>query len=594
MKNIKIRIQILLGFMGTVLLAVFIGLVGIFSLGTLRDNTELLNERTHMAILSARLERNVQQQRVSYRGALAYRLMELTDNFQASVVEMNDLEQEYRSLREKLNSMHTVGESNRLLGEIDTAYTAYALGRDGFLALMKDVHADNGDIMQELEKPAVYADSLVKSVEALTDFINDITDGQAAHAAAAARYASVIMLAVIVIAITVSVCLSLYISKHISRPLSMMQDVLVQVGNTGSLCFDAVQLEDLRREGENRDEIGQSLRAFSKMLEHFLYLGKNLDAIASGDLTADIELLSQQDTMGTALKRMIEELNDVFEEIKSVSGQVYMASGEIADRALQLAQGNTEQEASVQSILQSVRNVLQQASAGASLAWDNVKNSREICAIAQNGNEKMEKLSAAVADMRGASYATEEVVKSIDEIAFSINLLALNAAVEAAHAGVHGKGFSIVAEEIRILAGRSAKAAQEAAALISANLQKSDMGLDVSKQASHELQKIVTGVAQTAEELTTMAEQSEEARVSAEHVNQQMAQVAQVMEMNGIASEHNAATSKEMNGLANSLEGDIARFQLKNQHQQRGVQVKRGIPQYTPKTDTPANNFTGI
>ena len=563
MKNIKMRMKLMISFMIIVMLAVVIGGVGVLSLNTLKDDTQLLSSRTDTVITSARIGRNIQQQRAAYRGAAAFKLLDLKDSFYASVDEVKALENEYFSLYSKLYSLLVTNESKRLLNEIDRAYGSYAEARDGFIALMRNDNMRDEDMLRELEKPAMYADNLVKNVTVLTDFINDLTDKQAVQAAVDAKLAAVVMLAIIAAAVVASLFLSIYISRNISKPLSMMQDAIVRVGHTGSLYFTSAQLAAMKEEGKNKDEIGQSFCAFNKLLERLLYIGHNLNAVANGDLTAHIELLSENDEMGIALTSMIDGLNDIFKEIRSVSGQVLAASSEIAEGAQQLAFGNSEQEASVDSILSSVGDMSKQAELGFTLARKSVENSNAICAIAQNGSEKMKSLSNAVQEMRGASYAIDAVVKIIDEIAFNINLLALNAAVEAAHAGSHGEGFAIVADEIRKLASKSAKAVNETALLISTSIKKSDDGILASREAADALEEIVVGVEETAKVLATIAEQSEYTKTFAGQVDQEMQQVARVVRDNSETSEKNAATSEEMNCQANALDCFVERFELK-------------------------------
>ena len=438
---------------------------------------------------------------------------------------------------------------------------AVVIGVVGVVSLytLKD-NMTNDDMLQELKNPAIYTDTLVENVVILTDFFNEITDKQAAQAATDAHFATILMFVVLVAAVAASVFLCVYIANRICRPLSMMQDMLVQVGDTGSLNFRTEQLAALREEGKNRDEMGRSIRAFSKMLERFVYIGKNLNAVADGNLMAHIELLSEQDEMGNALKSTIGKLNDVFTDIKNVSGQMLAVSNEMEEGARQLAHGSFEQKASVDNVLLSVHDMACQADVGVDLARSSVQDSHAIYAIAQSGSEKMKSLSSAVWEMRSASYAFDDVAKIIDEISFSINILALNAAIQAAHAG--SNGFSVIADEIRQLASKSAEAARKTAVMVSSNIQKADMGILISQEASDALQEIVAGVEHTTETLTTLAEQSECSRASAEQVNQEMQRLAQAAQTNSDTSEKNAATSEEASRQASVLGQFIGHFQL--------------------------------
>ena len=563
MKNKKIRAKLMLGFMLTVLLAVIIGVAGMVSIFELRNNITLLNERTSSAILSERLARNVQQQRSAYRGAATYGILDMSKENLAALDDLHILEREYVLLREKLEASLKTSRGKQLLYEIDLAYIPYADSRERLLAVLKDANTSGEDIIREINKPVAHANKFVEKVAKLTDFINDITDEQALQALEDVRLAAIVMITVIVAAVSIAAILSFYIAGRISKPLSIMQKVLVQVGDTGNMDFPYKQLEELRIEGENQDEIGQSLNAFSKLMERFLYIGDNLNAVAEGDLTAEIKLLSENDTMGNSLKSMIDRLNNMFVEINSVATLVSMASYDVANGAHSLTHCNAEQAAAIDSTTLTVCDIAQQAEASESIANNAAKSAQDIHKIAWAGRNKMDSLLAAVEEMKDASYSIENVLKLIDEIAFNINILSLNAAVEAAHAGTGGKGFAIVADEVRRLAVRSAEAAQETAQLIAVNIEKSNMGMAVSRQTADNFKLIVSGVEDTTEMLDIISQQSKDAKEATKQVTVAMNQVSHVVNQNSETGEKSAAASEELSIQAQMLKQLIAHFKLK-------------------------------
>ncbi len=102
---------------------------------------------------------------------------------------------------------------------------------------------------------------------------------------------------------------------------------------------------------------------------------------------------------------------------------------------------------------------------------------------AQRGVESMNRMSSAINKIKTSSDSTSKIVKTIDEIAFQTNLLALNAAVEAARAGDAGKGFAVMAEEVRNLAMRSAEAAKNTASLIEETVKNSENGVAINEES---------------------------------------------------------------------------------------------------------------
>ena len=564
MKNIKIRMKLLLGFMITVLLAVIIGIVGVASILGLRNNTMLLNERTSTAIISERLARNVQQQRAIYRGAAFYSMLEMEEEYKNALAELTMADSDYKSLRTALEASLKTNKGRQLLEEIDIAYASYAEGRKNFLELVELSETESDGITAAVNKPAFYANRLVESVANLTDFINDITDEQAAAAANDARLASIVMVSVLIAAVSIAIILSIYTANRISRPLLVMQRALAQVGGSGNLSFPREQLEELRRGGESRDEVGQSLSAFSKLMERLLYIDEELGTVASGDLTSEIELLSSNDAMGNSLKEMLERLNIMFSEINGFVTQVSSASNEVAIGAARLNHYNTEQRASLEKTTELVYDIAQQADTSESLANSAAKSAQDIRTIAQEGRRKMNTLVATVEEMKDASYSIKNVISIIDEIAFNINLLALNAAVEAAHAGSNGRGFAVVADEVRRLAAKSAEAAKASSLLIAANIEKSNMGRAVSQQTADTLKLIISGVEDGTEMFGVIAQQSQDVRAATEQVTIAMKAVNEAVKQNSIISDKSAAASEALSVQTLVLKQMMTQFKLRD------------------------------
>jgi methyl-accepting chemotaxis protein len=205
------------------------------------------------------------------------------------------------------------------------------------------------------------------------------------------------------------------------------------------------------------------------------------------------------------------------------------------------------------------------------------------------GNEKMRSMMSAVQDINDASKSIEKVINAIDGIAFQTNILALNAAVEAARAGQHGKGFAVVADEVRNLAVKSADAAKETSALISANIEKAEMGLAISTDTAQSLQKIVEGIEGTSAALQTMTDQASNIRTATMQVNSAIDQVAQVVQQNSATSEESAAASEEMSSQAQVLKDMVARFKLKNTS--RGMSVQHPASQYGSYGNNPSYDY---
>ncbi len=169
----------------------------------------------------------------------------------------------------------------------------------------------------------------------------------------------------------------------------------------------------------------------------------------------------------------------------------------------------------------------------------------------------MDRLSAAIEEIKRSSDATSKIVKTIDEIAFQTNLLALNAAVEAARAGDAGKGFAVVAEEVRNLAQRASEAARNTAALIEGSVKNADQGVGVASETGKALNEITASVEKVSKLVSEIAAASKEQAQGIEQVATAVAQMNQVTQANAANSEESASASQELNAQVEEVNSMI-------------------------------------
>src|SRR5262249_17725225 len=173
-----------------------------------------------------------------------------------------------------------------------------------------------------------------------------------------------------------------------------------------------------------------------------------------GDLTVQPKPLSDKDTLGLALDRMVKRLRTVVTDAISAAESVSSGSQEMSASSEQLSQGATEQAASTEEASASMEEM-------ASNIKQNPDNASQTEKMARQSAKDAEASGEAVGRAVIAMRTIAEKIGIVQEIARQTDLLALNAAVEAARAGEHGKGFAVVASEVRKLAERSQTAAAE-------------------------------------------------------------------------------------------------------------------------------------
>ncbi|MDL2295012.1 methyl-accepting chemotaxis protein, partial [Ruminococcaceae bacterium OttesenSCG-928-D13] len=269
-----------------------------------------------------------------------------------------------------------------------------------------------------------------------------------------------------------------------------------------------------------------------------------------------------EDTLGNAIAKMVDSLNQMFSEINNATGQVSTGSSQIATGAQNLAQATTEQSATVEELLASVSDIAEKTRENARRAEHAADLAGSIKQSAEQGTAQMGRMTQAVEEINAASQSISAVIKVIDDIAFQTNILALNAAVEAARAGEHGKGFAVVADEVRNLAGKSAEAAKDTGKLIADTVEKAELGAQIAQETSLSLDTIVEGINESTTVVGEIAESSEAQNLAIEEVNKGIDQVSQVVQTNSATAEESAAAAEEMSSQAAMLQSMVAQFKV--------------------------------
>lgn len=312
------------------------------------------------------------------------------------------------------------------------------------------------------------------------------------------------------------------------------------------------------------NEVGALIDAFQTMTDNLKKQAEVLGKIANGDFTVSYQPNSENDIVGNAIVRLIDDNNVAFSKIRNATEQIDTGSSQIAAASQTLAQGSSEQASAIQQITASVTDI-------ANKTKDNAKKAAEVNDIvihaksdADEGSRCMKEMIAAMQEINESSENIQKIIKVIDDIAFNTNILALNATVEAARAGEQGKGFAVVAEEVRNLAGRSAEASRQTAEMIEDSIEKVKHGSALVGDTKKALGVVSEMIDNIMELSTNISSASSEQAAAASQIDAALAQVAQVVQTNSATSEECASASEELSGQAHGLENILTRFKIKD------------------------------
>ena len=170
----------------------------------------------------------------------------------------------------------------------------------------------------------------------------------------------------------------------------------------------------------------------------------------------------------------------------------------------------------------------------------------------------------AMADIKAGSSKISDIIRNIEDIAEQTNLLSLNAAIEAARAGEAGRGFSVVAEEVRSLAEESAKAAQNTAQLILKSIETVENGTNIANETAESLTHVVSNTSEINDIIAEIAEAAREQAAAIEQINTGFEQMSVAVTTNSMTAQESASSSEELAAQAQNLKGLISRFSLKH------------------------------
>lgn len=376
-------------------------------------------------------------------------------------------------------------------------------------------------------------------------------------------YVSIIITIVIcLLAIILGVVIAFYSGKRIASPILLCVNRIRSLVQ-GDLHSPVPEIKTKDETGVLADSTKELVNGLTEIINDISHV---LTELSNGNfnIQTNNEYPGDFEQIEIATSSIIDSLNETMSSIIESANQVASGSEQVSSGAQALSQGSTEQASSTQELSATISDVMmkvnQNASNAATASNETSKTVKEI----KHSNEQMEKMLAAMDEISTKSNEIGKIIKTIDDIAFQTNILALNAAVEAARAGAAGKGFSVVADEVRNLASKSAEAAKNTTALIEDTVNAVSNGTMLADETAKSMLSVVEGANHVTELIDEIAQASDEQATSITQINQGVEQISAVVQTNSATAEESAAASEQLSSQADMMKEIVNKFVLKS------------------------------
>ncbi len=458
-------------------------------------------------------------------------------------------------------------EGKKKLLEFRTAYADFKHVNDQVLALSRAFKNDQARTLSNGEARLAY-DAASKAIKDAEELAMQAMDAESKATAASYTQTRNLLISVSLIGILACLGMAVIMVNRVVKGLSVVVERIKDVAQgEGDLTK--------RIEVQNDDELGELSRWFNTFMDKLQ------------------DIISQ-------VAQSTEHIASATEEISSSATQMSQSSETQKDQTNQVATAMQEMSSTVLQVSENSNKAAESAKRSGEIARSGGEIVGETVQVIQNVATATRETAVKIQELGKSSDQIGQIIGVIDDIADQTNLLALNAAIEAARAGEQGRGFAVVADEVRKLAERTTQATKEIAQMIKTIQEETqraveamesgtttvERGVQSATKAGDSLQEIIHSSEQVGEMIMHIATAATQQSSATEQVNSNMEQIAKLVQESAVGAQQSAKACADLSNLALDLQAMVGRFKLGEERTDHRQQRARRAPRY--RGDVPA------